>query len=99
MKWLTGKGRVEKGEAQAAAIHRFRPLFPDPGEGGELDETRMITGDDTADAMTLAAMGKAAYGQPLVKMPLDREPLLHAAKLVGPAGRKIQVPVIDWPKL
>lgn len=85
MKWLTGKGHAEKDDCLTTAIKRF-PLAD-------------IGGNDHADALTLAAMGAAAYGQPLVLMPADREPLLSAAKFVTRGKVKVRVPVIDWPRL
>jgi crossover junction endodeoxyribonuclease RuvC len=81
MKWLTGKGNAEKDDCLTTAIKRF-PLAE-------------IGGNDHADALTLAAMGAAAYGQPLVPMPADREALLRATKIV----RKSRVSVIAWPRL
>jgi crossover junction endodeoxyribonuclease RuvC len=82
-KWLTGKGNASKDECLAAAIKRF----------GHLAD---ITGNDEADALTLAAMAHDAHGQPLVPMPQDRTALLHAKRTTkGHTGE----PVIDWPQL
>lgn len=61
-KWLTGKGNASKEECLIAAIKRFTMVE--------------ISGNDEADALTLAAMGSARLGQPLVTMPADRAPLL-----------------------
>jgi crossover junction endodeoxyribonuclease RuvC len=69
-KWLTGKGNAGKDECLAAAIKRF-PLAD-------------ITGNDEADALTLAAMGCARYKRPLVQMPADRTVVLSA---------------VEWPQL
>jgi Holliday junction resolvasome RuvABC endonuclease subunit len=85
MKWLTGKGNAEKDDCLTTAIKRF--TLADIG------------GNDHADALTLAAMGAAAYGQPLVPMPADRDPLLSAAKFATRGKVKVRVPVIDWPRL
>jgi crossover junction endodeoxyribonuclease RuvC len=85
MKWLTGKGRVEKDECLTAAIKRFPQAD--------------ICGNDQADALTLAAMAAASYGEPLVPMPADREAVLTATKLVTQGKVKVRVPCIDWPRL
>lgn len=81
-KWLTGAGNASKDECLAAAIKRF----PDTE----------ITSNDTADAITLAAMGSAAYGYPLVPMPQDRTALLHARRTDKTHRGE---PVIGWPQL
>lgn len=75
-KWLTGRGNATKDECLAASIRRF------PGVN--------ITGNDEADALTLAAMGRAWLGRPYVTMPTDRHALLRAV------NRKGQ-PAIAWP--
>lgn len=61
-KWLTGRGNASKDECLAAAIKRFTMAD--------------IEGNDQADALTLAAMGCAWRGTPLVTMPQDRAKLL-----------------------
>ena len=82
MKWLTGKGNTPKDMCLAAAIKRF-PMAD-------------VTGNDVADALTLAAMGCQYYGHPLVTMPADRTALLTAKRTSkGHAGE----PVIDWPEI
>jgi Holliday junction resolvasome RuvABC endonuclease subunit len=81
--WLTGKGKAEKVECVLEVVKRF-PLVD-------------VRGDDEADAFTLAAMGAAAYGLPLVKMPADREAVLRRVR-VNKRTHKSE-PVIDWPRL
>lgn len=85
MKWLTGKGHTEKDDCLVEVIKRF-PLAD-------------VRGNDQADALTLAAMAAAAYGQPLVTMPADRAAVLTATKLVTRGKVKVRVPSIDWPRL
>lgn len=69
-KWLTGKGNSSKDECLAAAIKRFTMAD--------------ISGNDDADALTLAAMGLAIKGSPLVTMPADREAQLEKAEICLP---------------
>lgn len=76
-KWLTGNGHAGKDECLAAAIKRFTMAD--------------ITGNDEADALTLAAMCGDAYGCPLVKMPQDRTALLH--------DKRNGQPKVAWPRL
>jgi Holliday junction resolvasome RuvABC endonuclease subunit len=86
IKWLAGRGSgVEKDDCLVMAIKRF-PLAD-------------IRGNDQADALTLAAMGAAAYGAPLVPMPADREAVLSATKVVTRGAKKVRVPSINWPRL
>jgi Holliday junction resolvasome RuvABC endonuclease subunit len=86
IKWLAGRGSgVEKDDCLVMAIKRF-PLAD-------------IRGNDQADALTLSAMGSAAYGQPLVPMPADREAVLTAIKVVKRPGGSVRVPAINWPRL
>jgi Holliday junction resolvasome RuvABC endonuclease subunit len=81
-KWLTGNGGAGKDDCLVAAVKRF--------------PRAEISGNDTADALALAAMGAAAYGQPYVPMPQDRTALLHAARTTRQHRGE---PVIGWPKL
>jgi crossover junction endodeoxyribonuclease RuvC len=59
-KWLTGNGRAGKDECLAAAIKRF----------GHLAD---IADNNQADAITVAAMGAARMGCPLVQMPASSD--------------------------
>ena len=96
-KWLTGNGNAEKDECLAAAISRFPlRLFRDPDDDPP-DDPRGIRGNDVADALTLAAMGAAAYWQPLVPMPKARDELLYATRVNKRTHKR--EPVIDWPRL
>jgi crossover junction endodeoxyribonuclease RuvC len=70
-KWLTGKGNAGKDDCLAAAIKRF-PMAD-------------LHGNDEADALTLAAMGAAHYGYPVVRMPASADEVL--AKITWPAVR------------
>lgn len=79
-KYITGKGNAPKDECLIEVVKRF----PDV----------RVTGNDEADALTLAAMGRDYYGYPLVKMPADRTALLRATRT--DKNRKGQ-PKIDWP--
>ena len=78
MKYLTGKGQADKDTCLLAAVRRF--------SGIEID------GNDTADALTLAAMGADWAGFPLVSMPEAHRAALTAK---GKGGR----PAIEWPAL
>jgi crossover junction endodeoxyribonuclease RuvC len=77
MKYLTGKGQADKDTCLLAVVRRFPDI--------EVD------GNDTADALTLAAMGADWAGFPLAKMPEAQRAVLHALA----KGR----PAIDWPVL
>jgi Holliday junction resolvasome RuvABC endonuclease subunit len=79
-KWLTGNGNASKDDCLVATVKRF--------------PRAEISGNDTADALTLAAMGVAAYGEHYVQMPQDRTALLHAARTDKHHRGE---PVIDWP--
>jgi crossover junction endodeoxyribonuclease RuvC len=85
-KYLTGRAGASKEDCLIAALKRF----PDAG----------ITGNDQADALTLAAMGADWAGFPLVKMPADQRAVLTdvvPAKKV--AGRVVPAhPAIAWPE-
>lgn len=68
-KYATGKGNADKDAVLAAVIKRH--------------PTVEITGNDEADALTLAAMGADHLGQPLAEMPaINREAL---GKVAWPA--------------
>jgi hypothetical protein len=91
-KWITGNGSAGKDLCLTAAAKRFAPLFPGRGD----DDLPFLDGNDKADALTLAAMGSAAYGDHLVPMPADRTALLHAARTTK--GHKGE-PAISWPAI
>lgn len=64
-KYATGRGNAHKDAVLAATVHRY------PVE---------ITGNDTADALILAAMGARHLGQPIEPgpLPLTHESAVHA---------------------
>jgi crossover junction endodeoxyribonuclease RuvC len=78
-KYLTGKGNASKDDCLLAASRRF-------------DRVVEVSGNDTADALTLAQMGAHHYGCQVVNMPKDSTDLLTAKNKKGQ-------PVIDWPVL
>lgn len=82
MKYLTGKGQADKDTCLLAVTKRF--------PGIEVD------GNDTADALTLAAMGADRLGFPLAKMPEAQRAVLTA---VHSEAKKRGQPVIVWPAL
>jgi hypothetical protein len=94
-KWITGDGGAGKDDCLAAAIQRFRPLFPGASDP---DAPPVLHGNDEADALTLAAMTAQHYGQPLVPMPAARTALLTATRPVK-GKPNVRVPVIEWPAL
>lgn len=67
--WVTGKGNANK----ATVVSQVTKV------SGETFET-----DDQADAWALWAMASQAYGQPVCKMPADREKALQK---------------VEWPKV
>ncbi len=73
-KWLTANGSASKSECLAAAIKRFPAVD--------------IRDDNQADALTLAAMGAAHLGVPLVKMPASSDEQL--AKIAWPDRYALQ---------
>lgn len=68
-KYATGKGNASKDAVLAAVVRRY----PD------ID----VTGNDEADALVLAAMGRRALGQPIDDMPLSH--LAGMSKVAWPA--------------
>jgi Holliday junction resolvasome RuvABC endonuclease subunit len=82
-KFITGRANASKEDCLIAALKRF----PDAG----------ITGNDTADALTLAAMGADWAGFPLVKMPADQRAVL--TDIVPAKKGKPAHPAIAWPAL
>lgn len=77
MKYITGKGQADKETCLLAVVKRY------PGIE--------VSGNDEADALTLAAMGADHYGFPLAEMPVT-----HRAALTALKSHK---PVIAWPEL
>lgn len=78
MKYLTGKGQADKDTCLLAVVRRF--------PGIEVD------GNDTADALTIAAMGADWAGFPLADMPAAHRAALTAKNSKGK-------PAIAWPAL
>lgn len=77
-KYMTGKGNASKDQVLAAVINRFREVPVDD--------------NNVADALSLAAMGRDAQGQPLVAMPqLNRD----ALKKVNWPGVSQMTPLVD----
>jgi len=84
--YITGKASSPKDQCLAAAIKRFAPVAD-------------LTGNDEADAMTLAHMGADHYGCPLVKMPADRIEGLHAVHPKNTVRARKGDPIINWPQI
>jgi len=86
-KYITGNAKAGKDECLIAVLKRL----PEAG----------VSGNDQADAYTLAAMGADHLGFPLAVMPAAQRAVLTAvvpAKKQG--GRVIAAhPAIDWPDL
>jgi Holliday junction resolvasome RuvABC endonuclease subunit len=78
--YMTGRAGADKDEVLAAAIRRF-PFAE-------------ITGNDTADALIFAAMGRHYLGEPIAEMPGYATELL--TKVHSDKKRRGK-PVIEWP--
>jgi crossover junction endodeoxyribonuclease RuvC len=86
-KYLTGRAAASKEDCLVAAIKRFPDIE--------------ITGNDIADAVTLAAMGADWAGFPLAKMPADQRAVLtDIVPAKKKAGRVVPAhPAIAWPDI
>jgi crossover junction endodeoxyribonuclease RuvC len=80
-KYITGRANASKEDCLIAAMKRFPEAE--------------ITGNDTADALTLAAMGADWAGFPLAKMPADQRAVL--TDIVPAKKGKPAHPAIAWP--
>lgn len=81
-KYITGNGAAGKEDCLIAVLKRF------PGA--------VVSGNDEADALTLAAMGAEYLGFPLAPMPAAATALLRAAR----ADKNHRgEPVIAWPEM
>lgn len=79
--YITGFAKADKDIVLAHVIRRFP----------EAD----VTGNDVADALVLAAMGREWMGYPIAKMPKASTELLTA---VNASGKRKGQPKIDWPE-